>query len=216
MESYLEKLEASANRNFHNFSGDEFMGYSPVSSNELDPNDRTLTITITNANVGAAKSARIFGASLDLTDANLDPDITISVSESSHVQVKTELLQDPFRIAGLKYNVTTIAQLSNTFSIGTSSSTGALSTKVWQPLNYRSAQNQIQTQIDAPAFMLLVDAKTFIDITLQPSEVVTLTLTLSERAELQNVLKGQNVATRTYRPVPTGLPQIDLAAKARG
>ena len=89
------------------------------------------------------------------------------------------MLQNPFRIKGLKYSVTTAGQFSNTLSIFDESSTGGLSKRVWQPLNYRSAQNQLTTQIDAPDFELLVSAKTYIEVSLAPSEVITFTFTIA-------------------------------------
>lgn len=213
--SYLKRLQRESEMNFHNFSGDEFMGYSPVSGEELDPNDRTLTITVANANTASAKTARIFGSTKDLTDANLDADITITVAESSHLVVKTELLQNPFRIKGFKYSVTTANQFANTMSIYEESSTGGLNKRVWQPLNYRSAQNQLTTQIDAPDFELLVNAKTYLEVSLAASETITFTFTISEKAELKNVLKGRGVKTASGRQAPTGLPQIDMVARRR-
>ena len=211
--NYLRKLEREAEANFHNFDGDDFMGYSQVSGEELDPNDRTLTITVANANTGTAKTAVIFGAVKDLTDANLDSDLTITVAESSHQEVKTELLQNPFRIKGLKYSVTTAGQFSNTLSIKEKQSTGGESTRIWQPLNYRSAQNNLTTQIDAPDFELLVGAKTWLEVAVNALESITFTVTISEKAELKNVLKGRGVKTATHRNAPTGLPQIDMVAR---
>jgi len=211
--SYLKKLQRNQESKFHNFSGDEFMGYSPISGEELDPNDRTLTVTITNANTASSKVARLFGAVKDLTDVNQDSDITVTVAESSHLEVKTELLQNPFRIHGMKYSVTTANQFSNTVSIFEESSTGGLSKRVWQPLNYRSAQNNLTTQIDAPDFELLVNAKTYIDVTLLKNESITFTLTISEKAEMKNILKGRGVKTMSHRQAPTGLPQIDMVSR---
>lgn len=213
--SYLKRLQRESEAQFHNFSGDEFMGYSPISGEELDPNDRTLTVTVTNANTASAKTARIFGSTKDLTDANLDADITITVAESSHLVVKTELLQNPFRIHGFKYSVTTASQFANTLAIYEESSTGGLNKRVWQPLNYRSAQNQLTTQIDAPDFELLVNAKTYLEVSLAASETITFTFTISEKAELKNVLKGRGVKTASGRQAPTGLPQIDMVARRR-
>jgi len=211
--SYLNKLQRKAEQNFHNFSGDEFMGYSPISGEELDPNDRTLTITVSNANTATAKTATIFGSVKDLTDANLDSDLTISVAESSHLEVKTELLQNVFRIKGLKYSVENAVQFSNPISIKEKASTGGESTRIWQPLNYRSAQNNLIGQIDAPDFELLVSGKTWLEVSVRPSETITFTFTLSEKAELKNVLKGRGVKTQSHRAAPTGLPQIDMVAR---
>ena len=208
--SYLKKLQREQEGNFHNFSGDEFMGYAPISGEELDPNDRTMTITIVNANTASAKTARLFGSVKDLTDANKDADITITVAESSHLEVKTELLQNLFRIKGMKYSVTNATQFSNTLSIYEEASTGGLQKRVFQPLNYRSAQNNLVTQIDAPDWELLVNAKTYIDVSVNASESITFTLTLSEKSEMKNVLKGRGVKTASHRAAPTGLPQIDM------
>jgi hypothetical protein len=213
--SYLRKLPANKPSNFHNFSGDEFMGYSPISGEELDPNDRTLTITVTNASTSTTRSARIFGAVKDLTGATQHADITVTVAESSHLQVKTELLQNPFRIHGMKYSVTTANQFSNTVAIFEESSTGGLSKRVWQPLNYRSAQNNLTTQIDAPDFELLVNAKSYIDVDILKNESVTFTLTISEKAEMKNILKGRGVKTMSHRQAPTGLPQIDMVSRGQ-
>jgi hypothetical protein len=94
--SYLKKMERKAEATFLNFSGNQdrdFLGYGG-SNEELDPNDRTLTITVINANTVDSKVATIFGAVRDLNDNNLDADLTILVAESSHQEVKTELLQN--------------------------------------------------------------------------------------------------------------------------
>jgi len=206
--SYLKRInaiEADASRNYHNFSGDvEMYGYTGGNMEELDANDRTLTIKISNANTITAKVARVFGASKDLNDALLDPDITILVDESSHTSVKAELLQNPFRIGGLKYVVSDALQLNNSFSIIESTSTGSETRKKWQPINYRSAMNQITTQIDAPSFDLLVSANTYIEVLINPSSSVTMTVTLSQKAAMRNVLQNRQVATTSFRPAPTG------------
>ena len=211
-EDRIKGYEREAEDNFSNYvSGgvaDEWTNFNGVE--ELDPNDKTLTVKVVNASTSAAATATIFGSVFDLTDANLSSNITITVSESSHLKVKTELLLNPFRIVGLKYVVTTVAQLSNVLSLFEEKSTGGLIKRLWQPLNFRSAQNEITTQIDAPSFELLVTANTYIQLSLAASETVTFTFSLGERADLKNVLRGRSVRTVAREAAPTGLPQIDM------
>ena len=196
----------------------QFVGYNPESnymnaagnSQVLDPNDRTLTVTVVNASVSAITDVRIFGSVADLTDASLNGAVTITVSESSHLEVKTELLQNPFRILGMKYTVTTVAQFNNSLTLTEKNSTGGLISRVWQPLNYRSAQNQITTQIDAPSFEFLVSANSYFTFTLAASETVTFTFTLVEKYAAKNELRDGRTREISRTQAPTGLPQIDM------
>ena len=220
--SYLQRVndyKREAETNFHQMGGarpSQFddMNYHNANGGQtdvLDPNDRTLTITVANgATTEQSANVRVFGSFYDLTDANLDSDITITVAESSHLQVKTELLRSAYRIQGLKYTVTTAAQFSNVLSIYSRNSTGALDRRLWQPLNYRSAQNQITTQIDAPTFELLLTPYVYIEFTLEASESVTFTFTIVEKLSTDNIMMGRNVIKQSRFASPTGLPQIDL------
>jgi len=201
----IGNYRAVAEKSFNNM--EEFNGFAQA--RVLDPNDRTLTITVANSNTGTTATARIFGATKDLTDANLPAGITVTVAESSHLQVKTELLTNPFRIAGLKYTVTTASQFSNPLFLYEESSTGGLIRRIWQPLNYRSAMNQLTTQIDAPTFELLVGAKTYIELVMRASESVTFTFSMSEKAQMQNVLQAESVVERSPIPAPTGVATFD-------
>jgi hypothetical protein len=212
----IRKYAQVAENGFNNF-----VGYTPkhymnavagagAGYEVLDPNDRTLTITVVNASVSAITSVRIFGAVKDLTDANKNASITITVAESSHLQVKTELLQNPFRILGLKYTVTTAAQFNYPLTLVEERSTGGLISRLWQPLNYRSAQNTLTTQIDAPTFEFLVTANSYFTFTLAGSETVTFTFTIVEKYEAKNQLRDGAVRSVATTQAPTGLPQIDM------
>lgn len=216
----IKRLQRQAEGNFRNFEGVTYgRGYNnavapgagPMRNAEvLDPNDRTWTINVANSNTVSTGSIRIFGAAIDLTDNSLPGGITITVSESSHLQLKTELLTTAVRILGLKYTVTTAAQFNNTLSLVDNTSTGATNSRVWQPLNYRSAQNQITTQIDAPNFEMLVSATSYIQFALLASETVTFTFTIVEKALTKNILRQQPVVAASTQMAPTGLPQIDM------
>lgn len=210
----IANMQKQAENDFNSFIGYDpdkhYMNAVGGGAEVLDPNDRTLTITVVNASASAITGVVIFGSVNDLTDANLNANITITVSESSHLKLKTELLQNPIRILGLKYSVTTTAQFSNTWTLTEEMSTGGLISRIFQPLNYRSAQNNISTQIDAPSFELLVTANTYFSLTIAGSETVTFTFTLVEKGVAKNILRGGAVRSVARTQAPTGLPQIDM------
>lgn len=219
MRNRIARLRSEAEANFRNFEGITYGGrYRNAAGNgggmsraeALDPNDRTWTVQVVNANTTETSSIRIFGAAKDLTDSNLPDGITVSVSESSHLQLKTELLTTPVRILGLKYSVTTAAQFSYTLKLIDETSNGAKTERRFQPLNFRSAQNQLTTQIDIPTFEMLLSATSYIELTLAASETVTFTFTVVEKGLTKNVLRGQPVVAASTQMAPTGLPQIDL------
>jgi len=210
-------LRRGAEAKFRNFEGIQYgrrynnaAGAGKMNTEILDPNDRTWTIAVANAST-ASKTATIFGANYDLTDANLDSNIAITVSESTHLQVKTELLSQPVRILGMKMTVSSSAtQFSNVLSIYDQKSTGALEKRLFQPLNYRSAQNYLTTQIDVPSFELLLSASTYVQFTVNGSETVTFTFTIVEKTLVYNTLRNSSVVAVSNQPAPTGLPQIDM------
>jgi len=220
MKNRIQRLRAEAEANYRNFDGIEYGGNrynNAVAGNGrgmgaevLDPNDRTWTVSVVNASTAAVTGVTLFGASKDLTDANKDGDITISVAESSHLQLKTELLTTPVRILGLKYTVTTAAQFSNALTLADGTSSGAVASRIWQPLNYRSAQNQLTTQVDAPTFEFLLSATSYITFTMAASETVTFTFTIVEKSMQKNILRGAPAVAASTQMAPTGLPQIDL------
>jgi hypothetical protein len=221
MKNRIARLRADAEANFRNFEGITYgaryrnavapQGVAGMARAEvLDPNDRTWTVQVVNAATTAVSDVRIFGAAKDLTDANKDSDITITVAESSHLQVKTELLTTPVRILGLKYSVTTAAQFSNALTLVDETSNGAKTQRVWQPLNFRSAQNNLTTQIDAPTFEMLLSATSYIEFDIAASETVTFTFTIVEKGLQKNILRGAPAIAASTTMAPTGLPQIDL------
>lgn len=195
-------------RNYRHAGGGEM---APAAQETLDPNDRTWTVKVTNGSSAASATATIFGANLDLTDTlNTAAGVTVTVAESTHLQLKTESLSQPVRILGLKMTVVSATQFSNVLYLYDQKSTGAQERRLFQPLNYRSAQNQLTTQIDAPSFELLVTPSMYIQFTLNAAEIVTFTFTIVQKALLGNTLRNSPVVAVSNRPAPTGLPQIDM------
>jgi hypothetical protein len=220
MISRIARLRQSAEANFRNFDGVTYgqnryrnavaaPAGGVLGAESLDPNDRTWTVKVVNSDT-AGHPVMLFGSSKDLTDATLDTRVAITVSESSHLQVKVALLSVPVRILGLKYTVTTVAQFSNVLTLVDETSTGAKNQRIWQPLNYRSAQNTLTTQIDAPTFEMLVSNSSYITFTIAASETVTFTFTIVEKAINRNILRNAPIVAASTQMAPTGLPQIDL------
>ena len=198
---------------FNNATGVAATPAAPVSyASTLDPNDRTLTFNIVNSDTASAATVTLFGSSRDLTDALMPASLTVSVLESSHGQVKAELLTNSFRIYGLKMTAASVNQFSNTWSIYRANSTGSMQRKMFQPINYRYAQNNLTTQVDATGFELVVDLTTYIQFSVNASENITIIFSLNERVNSANMLTGSSVREVATSTAPTGLPQIDLYA----
>ena len=214
----IRLLQRGAETNYRNFEGVTYSrpyhnangAVQGAASETLDPNDRTWTVVITNASSAASKTATVFGAEKDLTDANLDGNVTITVSESTHLRLKTSLLFQSVRILGMKMTVTAASQFSNVISFYDEQSTGALDKRLFAPLTYRAAQNTLTTQIDAPSFELLLKPTTYMQFTINASETVTFVFNIVEKVLLANLLRNSPVVAVSNRPAPTGLPQVDM------
>lgn len=219
--NYFNRIQMLTNRSqerFRNFEGmQNGRGFRnangavvPATQETLDPNDRTWTVKVVNSSSTTSKTATIFGANYDLTDSLLDASVAVTVAESSHLAVKTETLSQPVRILGLKMTVVSATQFSNVLYLYDSTSTGGLERRLFQPLNFRSAQNQLTTQIDIPSFELLLKPSIYVQFTINASETVTFTFTIVEKATMSNVLRNAPVVAVSSTPAPTGLPQIDM------
>jgi hypothetical protein len=205
----INSFERKEQRSFSNFGGGQY--FNAGGAGMLDPNGRTLTISVQNTNTATTKTAYIFGSNYDLTDALQDAAIAITVAEaSSYLTLKTDLLSSPIRILGARFNVTTVPQLSQPWNVIRQTPTGEYDSRYIQPISYRSAQNTIQTQVDMMSFALLVTKDVRLSFVLKASEIVTFTFYIKEKLDTSDILKGQNVVKSTDQSVPTGLPQIDM------
>ncbi len=150
-------------------------------------NNRKVTINITNSNKVQIGLIRIFGAANDLTDANLPAGIIISVSESSHLQLKAGLLTTPIRILGLKYNVTTNAQLENPL-LRVNATSKSTNKRQWQRHNHNSKRTNNLKQINARNFELLISATTYIELTMEAFETVSFIFTIKKESKIKRFL----------------------------
>lgn len=179
---------------------------------ELSPNNRTITLTIVNA-ATTDKTVVLFDCS-DPTDAAKDANITITAGQgSTHVKMKWAILSGrSFMIMGMKMTATAAAQFANDLSVVRKVQLGGKSvTEYYTPNNDVSAQNNITTQVDAPAFKMLVDSESYISYTQKGSYTVTFTFTVKDILAPSNALN--NLPTREVSNVAwnSGLPQITMA-----
>lgn len=185
---------------------DSYDSYDQASIGKINPNDRTLTISITNSSQNDAEVI-IFAANENPTQA---AGVTVNVQESSHNEVKEESKANPFKIQGMKMSVSDPLQFDNVWKILRKSSAGSQNSHPYQPRNATSPQNTNPNLIDDSAFEMDVTGQDSIRFIQKAGVKTTLTFTIKARVDMGNVLSGQNVAEISTTPRPTGLPQIDL------
>lgn len=192
------------------FDEDSYDDYNPATIGKINPNDRTLTITINNTS-GADAEVIVFGGNENPAQP---AGVTVDVQESSHNEVKEESKANPFKIQGMKMSVSDPLQFDNVWKILRKSAAGSVASHPYQPRNATSPQNNNPNLIDDSAFEMDVTGQDSIRFVQKTGVKTTITFTIKARVDMGNVLAGNNVAEISTAPRPTGLPQIDLAKQA--
>jgi len=193
---------------------DDDMDYDDFSNKNIgriNPNDRTLTVVISNTGAQASE-AILFGANAEEAQPN---GVSVIVEESSHKEVREESKANPFRIAGMKYSVSSALQFDNVLRIQRRTASGTSTNRVYQPRNATSPQNFTQSLIDDDNFEMDVTGQDSLRLVVNPGVTAVFTFTVKARANLGNILKGNNVAELSRVPRTTGLPQLDLLRRKR-
>ncbi len=193
------------------YDDDGYDDYTKTSIGKIDPNDRTLTVVVTNKS-GAAAEAVIFGGNAEAAQPN---GVSVEVEESSHKEVREESKANPFKIAGMKYSVSSSLQFDNVLRVERRTASGSKTTRVYQPRNATSPQNFTQSLIDDDNFEMDVTGQDSLRVMVDDGVTAVFTFTIKARANLGNLLKGNNVAELSRAPRTTGLPQLDLARRKR-
>ena len=193
------------------YEEDSYDSYKATSIGRIDPNDRTLTITVTNTS-GAPAEAIVFGAYQSSPQV---AGVQVICAESSHQEVRNESMSNPFRISGLKMLVSDPAQFGNVLKITNRTAAGSKTTRVFQPSNGLSPQNHAQNLIDLDSWEMDVTGQDSLQFLINDGITVVFTFTIRARANMGNLLKGNNVAEMSTTPRTTGLPQLDLLRKRR-
>ncbi|WP_010521186.1 hypothetical protein [Aquimarina agarivorans] len=193
------------------YDDDGYDDYTKTSIGKIDPNDRTLTVVVTNKS-GAVAEAIIFGGNAELAQPQ---GVTVEIEESSHKEVREESKSNPFKIAGMKYSVSSPLQFDNVLRIERRTAAGSKTTRVYQPRNATSPQNFTQSLIDDDNFEMDVTGQDSMRVMVEDGVTAVFTFTIKARANLGNLLKGYNVAELSRAPRTTGLPQLDLIRRRR-
>lgn len=227
--NYEEEMagwEAGAEEVFDDYAGQGFEGgdwmetesydYLPVqpqydnyrqsSIGRIDPNDRTYTVVIRNQS-SIEETAIVFGGN---EMADQPRGITVEVEESSHREVREESKSNPFKIVGMKMSVSDPLQFDNVLKIVRKTGSGMYSERVYQPRNATSPQNFSPNLIDDHTFEMDVTGQDSLRLGINANSKVVFTFTVKARANMANLLRGQNVAEMSQAPRTTGLPQLDL------
>jgi len=205
--SYLPAMEDD----YDGYDDDAYDSYKSASIGKIDPNDRTLTLVVKNAS-GSDAEAILFGGN---EGAASPAGVTIVVEESSHKEVREESKANPFKIAGMKMSVSNPLQFDNVLKVTRRTATGSNTVRVYQPRNATSPQNFTQQLIDDAAFEMDVTGQDSLRLFVKDGVTVVFTFTIKARANMGNLLKGNNVAELSKAPRTTGLPQLDLMQRKK-
>ena len=195
----------------HDYDEEGYDDYTRTSIGKIDPNDRTLTVVVKNTS-GDAAEAVIFGGN---EEAAQPAGVTVTVEESSHKEVREESKANPFKISGMKYSVSNPLQFDNVLKLTKRTAAGSNTVRVYQPRNATSPQNFTQQLIDDDNFELDVTGQDSLRVVVNAGTTAVFTFTIKARANMGNLLRGNNVAELSRVPRTTGLPQIDLIRRRK-
>lgn len=208
-DDYEEEMEyVSAEGDYEE---DMYDSYKTTSIGKIDPNDRTLTVVVKNTS-GADAQAIIFGGN---EEAAQPAGVNVTVEESSHKEVREESKANPFKVAGMKMSVSNPLQFDNVMKVTRRTAAGSNTVRVYQPRNATSPQNFTQQLIDDDNFEMDVTGQDSLRLIIKDGVTIVFTFTVKARANMGNLLKGNNVAELSRTPRTTGLPQLDLLRKKR-
>lgn len=197
--------------NYLPYDDEDYDTYNVTSVGRIDPNDRTITVVVTNTS-DTNQSAIIFAGNEGPSQAD---GVSVSVEESSHKEVQEESKSNPFKISGLKLSVSNELQLDFVLKVTRKTATGSNTTRVYQPRNASSPQNFSAKMIDDSSFEMDVTGSDSLRFTILAKTTAVFTFTIKARANVGNILKGGSVAEMSRAPRTTGLPQIDLVRRKK-
>lgn len=189
-QSYKQRVNQyyqEANSMYNNANG----GMVPK-ARTLDPVDRTLSVTLTPISITAAAKARIFGYYISPDETyNTANNMTVTISESSHTQVKAASASNPFRVKGILYTVSNALQLAQPIIITKASVAGATDSRTWQPINYTAPTNFNALQIKTAALQAVIDGYTRFDIDFLAGYNATMILTINDKVDTSQLLSNR-------------------------
>jgi hypothetical protein len=158
----------------------------------LNPVDRTLSVTLTPISTTISGAARIFGAFVSPDETyNTANNMTVAISESSHIQVKKASEANPFRVKGVLYTVSNALQLAQPIVITKASIAGSSEIATWQPQNYTAPTNYNALQIKTSALQAVIDGYTRFDINFLAGYNASMILTINDKVDQSSLLSNK-------------------------
>ena len=194
---------------YEGYDDELYDSYKSTSICRINPNDRTLTVVVRNTS-GADAEAILFGG---FASEPQPAGVTVDVQESSHAFVRSASSSNPFLIQGLKLSVSDSLQFDNVLKLVRETAAGSNTERVYQPRNATSPANFTSTLIDDSSFSAEIGGEDSIRVVIRDGVTMVFTFTIKARANMSNLLKGQNVAEMSTAPRISGVPGIDLLRK---
>jgi hypothetical protein len=153
---------------------------------------QTLTFVIANTSTSAAGTATLFGGSV-FPVLTQPAGITVSVTESSHDQVRQESTASPFFIQGFRYFVNTgsTSQFSNVWTFKNRSIGGVISNSTLSPLNYLTANQNQSAVIEALQYSFPITGNDYIEISINAETTVSIVMWIKSQVRTDNFLANR-------------------------
>jgi hypothetical protein len=177
----------------------------------ISDGNKYYTIVASNTNTSTSTTAVAFGANqYSGSEQPSGVTATVTVAQSSHAEARAASQNSPFWVNGLRYITTTLTQLnSNVLTIQTRYSNGLINSIPFNPLVFKTANQNQSLQIDAPGFKFGIDGNTSIQIPLIASESITLILQVGGRFDAAKAVQGQSaIEVANQRELTSGLVQV--------
>ncbi len=210
--NFMQRVAKTANR-FSSFTGaaDAVI----PQTNALNQLNRTLTVKITNATTATAAYV-VFGYNEngDGAAAGSDTGVTVTISQSSHAQVKRDTAANPAVFVTAKYSTTDTDNFNLDVTYRRKDSTGKLETIPVTPLNYQEPQNNITTLLVIPDFNgMLLDGAASLTGSVEAASSITLILTIGTKVAIGNAAYDEAVQVTTNRPAPSGNVPVTMVVQ---
>jgi hypothetical protein len=175
--------------------------YTAVLENTNSSGD-PVTCTLFGANIYGITNDQIGGV-------NGTGGRSVTISESSHAQVRSQSLYSPFWINGFRFRVTTTPQLSINGTLQVADSAGTIVSNQFRPLTYFTATQQQNLQVDATTLKYQVDGSTSFLLPVIAAEQVTMIMKIGARFAPENVVDNASpLEVGSQNPLSTGTPTV--------
>lgn len=226
--SYMERINGLTKHvgpvaRFSNVTGNDD-SLAPTRPRGLDQFSRTLVFVITNAS-NVSGTWVILGNNIygDGANAGSDPYVTVTLTQSSHPQIKRSLDAQPTQLTTAKFKSTGDASgVEDNFSANISfirqPYTGGRSADFEiAPENYQEPENLTQNLVRIPDFDGMdLDGDTYLTGVIAAGTTIRLILTIGSKVHLGNANANASVVSMTDALAPSGTKPIQMVIANAG